>query len=138
MKSNSQIAQSLFKLHLVEISFFNALKFILLLKVFFFLHLHAIVIRLHQKYSLLLPNGMFGTKYSRMDQGKFFKGSLPQLWLGPFLNTLSHLQINFRGDGLDQHSVSVWVLSWIFPANIYLLKIKNKNTRKRFDILTSF
>ena len=32
-----------------------------------------------------------GTKYSRMDQGKFFKGCLPQILLGPFLNTLSQI-----------------------------------------------
>ena len=32
-----------------------------------------------------------GTKYSTMDQVKFFKGSLPQILLGPFLNILSHI-----------------------------------------------
>ena len=32
-----------------------------------------------------------GTKYSRMDQGKVFKGCLPQILLGPFLNTLSQI-----------------------------------------------
>ena len=30
------------------------------------------------------------TKYSRMDQVKFFKGCLPQILLGPFLKALSH------------------------------------------------
>ena len=34
---------------------------------------------------------LFGTKYSRMDQVKFFKGCPPQILIGPFLNTLSHL-----------------------------------------------
>ena len=34
-----------------------------------------------------------GTKYSRMDQVKFFKGCLPQILLGPFLNALSHVSI---------------------------------------------
>ena len=34
---------------------------------------------------------IFGTKYSRMDQVKFFKGYLPQILLGLFLDTLSHL-----------------------------------------------
>ena len=34
---------------------------------------------------------LHGTKYSRMDQVKFFKGCLPQVLLGPFLNTLSHI-----------------------------------------------
>ena len=31
------------------------------------------------------------SKYSRMDQVKFFKGCLLQILLGPFLNTLSQL-----------------------------------------------
>ena len=34
---------------------------------------------------------LFGTKYSRMDQVKFFKSCLPQILLGSFLNTLSYL-----------------------------------------------
>ena len=33
----------------------------------------------------------YGTKYSRMDQVKLFKGCLPQISLDPFLNTLSHM-----------------------------------------------
>ena len=33
----------------------------------------------------------YGTKYSRMDQVKFFKGCLQQILFGPFLNTLSHI-----------------------------------------------
>ena len=32
--------------------------------------------------------------YSRMDQVKFFKGCLPQMLLGPFLNTLPHISFN--------------------------------------------
>ena len=39
-------------------------------------------------------------KYSRMDEVKFFKGCLPQLLLGPFLNTLSHIPLSenlFKG-----------------------------------------
>ena len=31
------------------------------------------------------------TKYSTMDQVKFFKGCLPQILLGPFLNTLTDI-----------------------------------------------
>ena len=33
----------------------------------------------------------FGSKYSRIDQVKFFKGCLLQILVGPFLNTLTHL-----------------------------------------------
>ena len=32
-----------------------------------------------------------GTKYSKMDQVKFFKGCLPQISFGSFLNTLSQM-----------------------------------------------
>ena len=34
---------------------------------------------------------IYGIKYSRMDQVKFFKGCLPQILFGPILNTLSHI-----------------------------------------------
>ena len=37
-------------------------------------------------------NITYETKYSRMDQVKFFKGCLLQILLGPFLNTLSHIE----------------------------------------------
>ena len=36
---------------------------------------------------------LYGTKYSRMDQVKFFKSYLPQILLGPFLNILSHISV---------------------------------------------
>ena len=57
----------------------------------------------------VIKKGIFGTKYSKMEQlkfledslkkiwgdtvclSRFFKGSLPQISLGPFYNTLSHL-----------------------------------------------
>ena len=48
-----------------------------------------------------LHYGLCGTKYSRMDQGtkqSFFKGCLPQILLGLFLNTLSRMPI--LDDGL--------------------------------------
>ena len=34
-----------------------------------------------------------GTKYSRVDQVKFFKGFLPQVLLGQLLNSLSHMRV---------------------------------------------
>ena len=34
---------------------------------------------------------LYGTKYSRMDQVKYFTGCSPKILLGPFLNTLSHI-----------------------------------------------
>ena len=38
-----------------------------------------------------LSRDIFGAKYLRMDQVKFFRGCLPQILFGPFLNTLSLL-----------------------------------------------
>ena len=45
-------------------------------------------------------------KPSRMDQVKFFKGCLPQILLGPFLNTLSHMpgHIGLKSQATDEHS----------------------------------
>ena len=40
-----------------------------------------------------LTGRLFETKYSRMDQVKFFKVCLPQILLGPFLNTFPHFMI---------------------------------------------
>ena len=44
------------------------------------------------KLESFFVRGVFETNYSRMDQVKFFKSCLPQILLGPFLNTLSHLK----------------------------------------------
>ena len=38
---------------------------------------------------------LYGTKYSRVDQVKAFKGRFPQILLGPLLNTLSHIFFRF-------------------------------------------
>ena len=43
---------------------------------------------LGKKHSGKRYNPIYGTKYSRMDGGKFFKGCIPQILLGLFLNTL--------------------------------------------------
>ena len=51
----------------------------------------------HKKYeclNFLMPNSLhssYGAKYLRIDQVKFFKGYLPQISLGPFLNTWTHM-----------------------------------------------
>ena len=42
----------------------------------------------------------YGTKYSRMDQ-VIFKGCIPQILLGPFLNTLSHVVDLYRAWATD-------------------------------------
>ena len=38
-----------------------------------------------------------GTKHLRMDQVRFSKGCLPQIFLGPFLNTLSQMKYSVSG-----------------------------------------
>ena len=43
----------------------------------------------------------YGTKYSRMDQVIFYKGGLPQILLGPFLNNLSHVADLYRAWATD-------------------------------------
>ena len=45
-------------------------------------------------YIINLSNGFpaYWTKYSRMAQVTFFKGYLPQILLGPFVETLSHIE----------------------------------------------
>ena len=40
-----------------------------------------------------LKKTVYGTKYSRMDQVNSFKGCLPQILLGPFLNILIYIYI---------------------------------------------
>ena len=61
------------------------------LKEKFFKHLKSFFIREVNRKVDAAWFLIFGTKYSRMDQVKFFKGFLPQISPGPFLNTLSHL-----------------------------------------------
>ena len=46
------------------------------------------LVMLHER-SLFLR--LYGTKYSRINQVKFFKGYLPQTLLGTFLNILSYM-----------------------------------------------
>ena len=38
-----------------------------------------------------VPDSIYGTKYSRVDQVKIFKGCPPQILHGPFLNALSNI-----------------------------------------------
>ena len=88
---------------------FNSKKAFYILKLFtwkLFLHetFNYVIPRLVQvkigEYFIFVPIQVlkistYGTKYSRMDQVKFFKGCLPQILLGPFLNILSHIKLLF-------------------------------------------
>ena len=51
----------------------------------------------------------YGTKYSRMDQVKIFKGYLPQILFSPFLNTLSHTIVQWRHAVIKSTSISMRV-----------------------------
>ena len=53
----------------------------------------ALVLFRKKKKFLSFSLKTFVKKYSRMDQVKVFKGRLPQILLGPFLNTLSYLKV---------------------------------------------
>ena len=39
---------------------------------------------------------MYVSRYLRTDQDKFFKGCLPQILFGSFLNTLTHIVVSIR------------------------------------------
>ena len=65
------------------------------------------------RYSLKNLSPSFGTKSSRMDQVKVFKGCLPQISLGPFLNTLSPLLVLYKN--LSDWSISLVNSMIIFP-----------------------
>ena len=62
-------------------------------KTFLFI-LSAIFVKV-DRYNLwtITKKCIYGTRFSRMDQVKFFKGCLAQILLGPFLNTMSHIQL---------------------------------------------
>ena len=49
----------------------------------------------------------FGAKYSRMERVTFFKDCLPEILLGPFLNTLPHL-FGVVSMPIIKHLVSFW------------------------------
>ena len=53
------------------------------------------------------------TKYSRMDQTRFFKGCLPQILLGPFLNTWTQLLIIYQSN-IHNHYAKNEVLRYGF------------------------
>ena len=67
----------------------------------------------------------YGSSYSRLYQVKFFKGRLPQILLGPFLNTLTHMlliiKVNNKDILLVQHIQHVYLLFFLLTLNRYLL-----------------
>ena len=52
-----------------------------------------------------------GTKYepSKNEPSKIFKGCLPQILLGPFLNTLTHLIVVLGEAKLQKKKMKIWV-----------------------------
>ena len=42
------------------------------------------------EFKIFLYERIYGATYSRIDQVKLFKGCLPQILVGPFLNTLPY------------------------------------------------
>ena len=88
--------------------------------------MNCLVIRLKNKRICALFSAWTnGKKYSRMDQVKLFKGCLPQIFLGPFLGTLSKIScergfiltlswrrpLSYRNQSIDLQSKSMdWFL----------------------------
>ena len=56
-------------------------------------------------YKNLFEQEINGSIYSRMDQVKFFKGSLPQIWLSAFLNTLTQMHVYKKQEAGDDQSI---------------------------------
>ena len=57
---------------------------------------------------------------SRSYPYKFFKGGLPQILLGPFLNTLSHLKCSFLRKQLaaKNHVMIIWIKTQVQKWNL--------------------
>ena len=70
---------------------------------------------------------MFGSRYSRMDQVKFFKGCLPQILLAPFFNILFYLiKLCIETSLTLFRSILpfIWHLSWQFWRNATFVPYK--------------
>ena len=76
-------------------------------------------IKCHEKILIymffILGSGTNVSKYSRMDQVKFFKRCLPQILLGPFLNILTHIPLLVMN--------SIITDSWILCSKCNVVKI---------------
>ena len=58
------------------------------------------------------------SRYSRMDQVKFFKGSLPQILLGQFLNTLTQMVCAWKWFSMRTGRFSIELLSRNSQENV--------------------
>ena len=60
------------------------------------------------------------TKYSRMAQINFFKGCLPEISLGPFLNTLPKYNDYKLGANLNKRKRSTFVIKFVRNFEIFV------------------
>ena len=74
---------------------------------------------------------VFRANYSKMDQVKFFKGCLPQILFGPFLNTLSHLF--WSSSFLIKTSISLMIIFQMIVFNLLNFAFPNILSLKIFD-----
>ena len=66
---------------------------------------------------------------SRPYHFKFFKGCLPQILLGPFLNTLSHMIGSYHASVITSNIFICWFIAIYFGfCNMLRIKIFHKNT----------
>ena len=97
--------------------------------------------QIYQMHHVNFPLSIYETKYSRIDLVKFVEdslqiiwssmvciSSLPQILLGPFLNTLSHSDAGYEW---VNHSNQILFKHAIYPDGIYLLRVNNRNTRNQ-------
>ena len=81
------------------------------------IRLHCFEIITDYYHNQMLLNNLDGTKYSRIDQVKFFvEGCLPQILLCQFLNTMPHM--------CDTILLFVFVIYVLFGKR-YTLKTEN-------------
>ena len=87
---------------------------------------------------------VYGPRYSRTEQVKFFKGCLPQILLGLFLNALTHITIkslNRRFVRVCRYLVSFWIAGsteWSYEFCLICLFIRQSVTPLSQDRLFTF
>ena len=87
---------------------------------------------LGKKHSGKRYNPIYGTKYSRMDGGKFFKGCLPQILLGLFLNTLFYYK---KFENIDY--IVLGTMRWLVHIFLYTISLKDFKLMFKGLLITS-
>ena len=62
----------------------------------------------------------YRSRYSKMDQVEFFKGCLPQILLGPFLNTLTPIKVSRLSEYMYQNVIKIYMIFEKLPQRKFL------------------